>query len=682
MTNIMKKPTTIIWFLCSVAFALRMAYALLAGDMDSLPRAGSDQSEYELYAWNMASGRGFSGYSAASPDRELPTSFRAPLPSIVYSLVYRVTGRHPAVLKVLNICFDTLNVCLIFLLARQLAGAMVGVLSATMWCIYPMAVFLSGYILSESLAVSLMCIHLLLLIKFQRSKDWMYLICAGLTLGLLMLAKAEFLLYLVLLNIWIAYTYWSQWKQLLRVCVLISLTSALVVLPWTIRNYRIHGTLVPISTGGGETLLQGNNNYVVPGTPVSDPTRYGYNCSSWGLSEYRDMFRGMDEVERDRAAQKEAVRWLLENKQRWPWLIWAKTKRHWTPFMQSTSDAKLRYAMLLSYGPILLLAIPSMLISLVYGFRRRKTLTLLYLIILFSQIKAVLFFGYARYRLLAAPALIVFAAISLVWLLRAVRPWLFKFGGDVATSGSCSLSVPVVRPNSGEWKLSVVMPVYNENATISQVVGRVLAAPLPVGVKSELIIVDDGSNDGTKETLRKLSETKQFVYFEHDKNQGKGAALRTGFKHAKGDIILVQDADMEYDPNEYSRLIAPIMNGDSRVVYGSRILGEDENPKGGRMFYFGGRFLSFITNVLYGTSLSDEPTCYKVFDAATLKSLPLKCLRFEFCPEVTAMLAKKGVDILEIPITYNPRGLSEGKKITWRDGVEAIWTLCRLRVNG
>jgi dolichol-phosphate mannosyltransferase len=165
-----------------------------------------------------------------------------------------------------------------------------------------------------------------------------------------------------------------------------------------------------------------------------------------------------------------------------------------------------------------------------------------------------------------------------------------------------------------------------------------------------------------------------------ERNRGKGAAIRRGLEAVHGDIVIIQDADLEYNPDNYAALIAPILAGESRVVYGSRERNANNRLHSGMMFYAGGKFLSALTNLLYGSNITDEPTCYKVFDAKLLNSIPLTCTRFEFCPEVTAKILRRGIDIVEVPIDYFPRKKHEGKKINWRDGVEAVWTLLRWRI--
>jgi len=223
--------------------------------------------------------------------------------------------------------------------------------------------------------------------------------------------------------------------------------------------------------------------------------------------------------------------------------------------------------------------------------------------------------------------------------------------------------------------LSVVMPVFNERETIEEIIGRVLAVP----VRSELIVVDDCSTDGTRDMLAALQARLGFRLLLHERNRGKGAALRTGFAAVKGDVVIIQDADLEYSPEEYPDLIALICEGRADVVYGSRFLGRH------RVFlfthYLGNRLLTLLTNVLYNTMLSDMETCYKVMRAEVLTSFSLRSNGFGIEPELTAKIFKRQYRVYEVPITYDGRGYDEGKKITWRDGVVALWVLFRYRFS-
>ena len=226
-------------------------------------------------------------------------------------------------------------------------------------------------------------------------------------------------------------------------------------------------------------------------------------------------------------------------------------------------------------------------------------------------------------------------------------------------------------------KLSVIIPVYNEEETIAEIVRRIKT----VNLEKEIIIVEDGSTDKTREILKEILKQKdssdEIKLVSRLQKSGKGEAIRTGLKYVSGDIVIIQDADLEYDPNDYYALVRPIVEGKTKVVYGSRELGK--NRKSSLSFFLGGKILSFLTNLLYNAKITDEPTCYKVFKKEVLQDLNLKCKSFEFCPEVTAKLRKKGYQIYEVPIHYTPRSIKKGKKIRISDGVIAIWTLIKYR---
>jgi glycosyltransferase involved in cell wall biosynthesis len=222
--------------------------------------------------------------------------------------------------------------------------------------------------------------------------------------------------------------------------------------------------------------------------------------------------------------------------------------------------------------------------------------------------------------------------------------------------------------------LTVIMPVFNERATVAEVVRRMRAVELPLTL--QIIAVDDGSSDGSDKVLGAIEDSTVRV-LRHKQNQGKGAAIRTGLVEARGDLVLIQDSDLEYDPNDWPKLLDPILRGKARVVYGSRFTGERKNML--PLHWVGNRLLSLVTNVLYSSTLSDMETCYKLFDAQVLEGLRIVSNRFEFEPEITAKVLRRGHRIYEVPISYAGREHDEGKKITWRDGVGALKTLVKYR---
>jgi glycosyltransferase involved in cell wall biosynthesis len=242
-------------------------------------------------------------------------------------------------------------------------------------------------------------------------------------------------------------------------------------------------------------------------------------------------------------------------------------------------------------------------------------------------------------------------------------------------------------------KLSIIIPVYNEAATLREILHRVQSVKVEVSVgfdddgnngdhvrlDKEIVVVDDGSVDGSREIMQAEAARGAVQVFYHERNQGKGAAVRTGFQNATGDFFVIQDADLEYDPREYRLLLQPILEGRAAVVYGSRFRGGPTKT----MFFshmLGNRFLTLVTNILYDTILSDMETCYKCFRADVIRDIPLRARGFEFEPEVTAKVLKRGHRIYEVPISYTGREFAEGKKINpWRDGFKAVWTLIKYR---
>ncbi len=225
-------------------------------------------------------------------------------------------------------------------------------------------------------------------------------------------------------------------------------------------------------------------------------------------------------------------------------------------------------------------------------------------------------------------------------------------------------------------KLSIIVPVFNEEDSLPIIMDRLFE----LSVEKQIIAVDDASSDNSPDILKKMADAGRLTLFTHSQNQGKGAAIVTGLAHATGEYTIIQDADLEYDPNDIPKMLAAAGRHNADAVFGSRI----HNPEAGvsyRRYYWGGKLLTLLANILYRVNISDESTCYKMVKTDLMKSLNLSCRRFEFCPELVAKLGKRKIKIFEIPIYYSPRKIEAGKKIRWHDGLEAIWTLIKLRIT-
>jgi glycosyltransferase involved in cell wall biosynthesis len=238
---------------------------------------------------------------------------------------------------------------------------------------------------------------------------------------------------------------------------------------------------------------------------------------------------------------------------------------------------------------------------------------------------------------------------------------------EISPEGACAVA--------DRWagRVSVIVPVFNEVAHVEELLRAIQASP----VQKEIVIVDDGSTDGTREKLQAIPLPHDITILFHEQNCGKGAAIRTALEYARGEYILIQDSDLEYDPQDYPKLLEPLRSKRANVVYGVR----PDRPERGLRFFLGAKLLTHLANFLYRARIHDEATCYKVFRRSVLSSLRLECRRFEFCPEVTAKLCRMGETIAEVPIHYAPRSAGEGKKIRHSDGWLAIWTLIRYRFS-
>jgi len=224
-------------------------------------------------------------------------------------------------------------------------------------------------------------------------------------------------------------------------------------------------------------------------------------------------------------------------------------------------------------------------------------------------------------------------------------------------------------------KLSIIIPCYNEKNTIGEILNKIDELKL----NKEVIVVNDGSTDGSQEELENLQKKFNFKVLHHKKNLGKSEAIKTALNFISGDFVIIQDADLEYSPSDYQNLLNFALKENAQVVYGSRRFTSQNKQSSSLLYYLGGIFLTWLTNILYGTRITDVTTCYKLFKAELIKNIQLKSKRFEFCGEITAKIAKKGIKISEVSIKYFPRNRKEGKKLKWQDGLKIAWTLIKYR---
>lgn len=313
------------------------------------------------------------------------------------------------------------------------------------------------------------------------------------------------------------------------------------------------------------------------------------------------------------------------------------------------------------------------IISLLTKYKQRKTWSLLTLTLLFTTYVVMYYITPNYVWLLDGTTLnrntIVMMPILIYFICLNIFDIFSSKNGAINTRSSLGKKSSIL--------LSIIIPVYNEETHIGEVISKIKAVTLANNIQKEILIVDDGSVDNTPQILKQYAGDKAISVFSSSCNCGKGAAIRIGIKNAKGDILLIQDADLEYDPEAYTSLIEPIISGNAKVVYGSRFKGSILGMK--FPYWLANKVLTTTANILFNANITDEATCYKIFSSDILKSIDLKCNRFEFCPEVTAKVLKSGEKIFEVPITYRSRSVEEGKKIGWKDGFSAFWTLVKYR---
>jgi 4-amino-4-deoxy-L-arabinose transferase-like glycosyltransferase len=402
------KPWMIV-LLVVFAFALRVGFAAGVEGLNTPPEDGSDQQEFDTYAWNLAQGRGYRGMSPDVSDRDHLTAYRPPGPSLCWAALYAVFGHRYDVVRILHCAVGAAITCAILAIGWRCFNHKVAFLAAVGWAIHPISLLYSGSLWSESLAAGSLMLALLACLWFAERPTWLRATIAGVTLGAAVLVHPGRIVLFPLLALWLVWHLWTTPHALFRASM-IGVAAIVTMTPWAVRNYLVFQEIIPFSTMGGSVLLQGNNRVV-----ISDPSLYGYAAWDTSIPEYREALQAPnDEVERDRVAKQLAVEWIKNNVEHWPFLIQAKIRRGWTPFLQPHSPFIYRIGTLLSWGPILVLMLIGFVPSLLLLCRSQNPGWVIHLAILHILMLNVIFFGMSRYRYPVEPLCLLIAAYVIV----------------------------------------------------------------------------------------------------------------------------------------------------------------------------------------------------------------------------------------------------------------------------
>ena len=657
------------WWMVLVGFAVRVLWIALAHTY----RIRTNEHNFG-FGWeigrigdSLAHGMGFSSPFGGNTG---PSAWTAPVYPWIVSIAFRLFGSYSRAsafaLLTFNSVFGALTSWTVYRTARRIFNPTVAIWAGWVWALYPDTIFWSvKWIWETSLSTFLLSLLFMLTIEMEGDERISSWLGYGLLWGVEALTNTSTLSFLPFAGCWLAYQLHRRGKPFLAPAALSAIVFWMTIMPWLVRDYEVMGHFVFIRDNAGNELWVGNNplaegQYVLPYHP------------SWNdqvLARYKRMGELAFCADQGRRARE----WIAESPGRFAaitlrrvWFFWnglpRLSKREWL------AETKNTHILFLSVVGIwgLLLAIK----------RRVHGVFLFATLLVFYPLVYYICFPEPRYRHPIDPALIILG----VYLVSEARP-------RTASVGRSEEDLPELEADEilpQFHTLSVIIPVYNERRTVMKLLRQVARQPL--SLHKEMIIVDDCSSDGTREFLQEtdLDEAlggngaNSVRLVLHDRNMGKGAGVRTGLEHATGELVLIQDADLEYDPRDYPALIAPILEGHADAVFGNRFhYGSHRVPRFWR--YTLNRMFSALCNVLTGLQIHDVTACYKVFRRELLENLHLRSDRFSVETEMTVKLAKSGARIYEVPIVYHGRTYAEGKKINWRDGVMAVVDLVKYR---
>ncbi len=652
-----------------IAFAVRVLWILIAHTYRIRTNEHNFGFGFETgrIAYSLAHGMGFSSPFGGDTG---PSAWTAPIYPWIVSIAFRLFGSYsPAsafAMLSFNSLFGALTCWTIYRTALRVFGRTVAIWSGWVWALYPDAIFWSvRWIWETSLSAFLLSLLFMLTLDMEgddRASSW---IGYGLLWGVAGLSNPAALAFLPFAGCWLAYQLHRRGKRYVARALLSAVVFWMTIMPWLARNYEAMGQFVFIRDNFGNELRIGNNplaegQYVLALHPSQNDLV---------MAKYKRMGELAFCADQGRLARQ----WIAQNPGKFAVITLRRVYFYWNGIprlaeKQWLAETKNTHTLLLSVLGIwwLLLALK----------RRVHGVFLFATLLVFYPLVYYICFPEPRYRHPIDPELVILG----VYLISEARPRSSAARGDER-----ELADPEQDEVLPEFHtLSVIIPVYNERYTVVKLLRQVARQPL--SLHKELIIVDDCSTDGTREFLRETDlqellggngeNTVKLVL--HEKNRGKGAGVRTGLEQASGELVLIQDADLEYDPRDYPALIAPILDGHADAVFGNRFhFGPHRVPRFGR--YVMNRIFSVICNTLTGISIHDVTACYKVFRRELLVRLHLRSDRFSVETEMTVKLAKLGVRIYEVPIVYHGRTYAEGKKISWSDGVIAVWDLVKYR---
>jgi hypothetical protein len=646
------------FWMVAVGFLLRLGAIIILHTYRYRSAQGHFDFGYEMgrIAAAIASGHGFSNPFQTPTG---PTAWEPPLYPYLTAGIFRLFGIYSNasafVLLTINSFFSALTAIPIYLIGKRTFGYTVALWSAWMWAVLPFTMYWSTkWVWETSLSALLLALIFLLVLQLQEAAGWRPWAAFGALWGVAALNNPSLLSFLPVSLAWVWWRRRRAGARSLAGAAVALLLLAVLVAPWITRNYRVFGHFIFIRDNFGSELRLGNG-------PGADGTWMWYLHPTQNVLQMRE-FQRRGELAYIAERKQQALDFIAQDPARFLGLSAKRFVYFWAGLPRSSKIAALapiKNSLFLASSVLALWGLGRALR------RRMPGATLFFWLILVYPAVYYLVFPHPRYRHPIEPEMLLLG----VYLI-------------AQTGKKSSVLVKPIRVIGDRLKplttLSVVMPVYNEKATIAQVVRTVLQAE--AGLEKELVIVDDFSSDGTREVLRELEQEAGggLKLCFHDRNRGKGAALRTGFAQATGDVVLVQDADLEYDPADYPVLLQPIVSGRADAVFGNRFHGGAH-----RVLYFwhfqANRFLTLFCNLLCNLNLSDMEVGYKAFRREVLEAIHLRSDRFGFEPEVTIKVAKLGCRIYEVPIAYHGRTYEEGKKIGWKDGVAALFHMLKYR---